>query len=418
MLLGKSSKVVVVLACAVGVALMGAWLLAASGPEVQSAPPAQLAFISPIGNPQFGLRKVVDNNNPTPGSQINYTLFYQNINPGSQAFNVRLYDILPPGAQLLSSNPPASVVQGGVLMFSAPSAGPATDEVSVTVQVRVPDGVARLINNALVMADGVGPTFSSLLTDVALQPSNDLRLTKQGYAFVLTNTQMVYTLRCMNVGNSPVKDVTVVDVMPTGLSLVGVSPSPDMTTLPLLRWSLGTLAAGQVRTMIITTTAPASTGVITNSAVLGAWQNVLTQTLFATQVVGEGPILQVTKDGSASTVDAGETLVYTIRYQNIGNQTATSVVLTDTLPPDVTVAATYPLATQTGQELKWNLGPLNPNDRGQVVITTTVGPAWGKVLHNVVDITGQSGAYPGHVELDTPVRLAQIYLPVVMNSSR
>lgn len=411
---GRLSKVIIVLMCAVGAALLGAWLLSASGSEAHGRPLTPLAFISPIGNPQFGLRKAVDNSNPAPGNQINYTLFYRNLNQGSQAFNVRLYDVLPPGAQLVSSNPPATVIQDGVVLFTAPSVGPATNEVSVTLRVLVSDGYPQLVNNALVMADGVTPAFASLLTHVTLQPSSVLLLSKLGYAVALTNTQLVYTLRCANVGDSPVSNVTVVDVMPTGLPLVGVSPAPDLTMLPLLRWSLGTLAAGEVRTLVITATSPASTGVITNSAVMAAFQNVMTQTVFATQVVGNGPILQVTKDASASTANAGRALVYTLRYQNIGNLVAMGVTLTDTLPSEVTVVATNPSVTPVGQLLKWNLGALNPGDQGQVVITTTVGPAWGKVLHNVADITGQSGAYPGYTELDTPVQFALIYLPAVM----
>jgi uncharacterized repeat protein (TIGR01451 family) len=302
-----------------------------------------------------------------------------------------------------------------VVLFTAPSVGPATNEVSVTLQVLVPDGYPQLVNNAVVMADGVTPTFASLLTPVTLQPSNDLRLTKLGYAIVLSNTQLVYTLRCANVRDSPVSNVTVMDVMPTGLPLVGASPTPDLTALPLLRWSLGTLAAGEVRTLVVTTTAPAFTGVITNVAVMGSFQNVMTQSLFATRVVGNGPILQMTKDVSPSTADAGRTLVYTLRYQNIGNLAATGVTLTDTLPSEVTVVATNPPATrQVGQQLTWNLNPLGLGAQGQVVITTTVRSAWGKVLHNVADITGQSGAYPGHTELDTPVRFALMYLPLVM----
>jgi uncharacterized repeat protein (TIGR01451 family) len=146
----------------------------------------------------LGLRKVVDKDHPAPGSQISYTLFYRNLVSGSQAFNVRLYDVLPPGAQVLSTQPPATQVQDGVLLFTAPSVGPATNEMSVTVRVRVPDGMPQLVNNALVMADGLDPVFTSLLTNVALQPSRDLRLTKLGYAFVLTNTQIVYTLQCAN----------------------------------------------------------------------------------------------------------------------------------------------------------------------------------------------------------------------------
>jgi uncharacterized repeat protein (TIGR01451 family) len=416
----KRVKLAVVVVCALGSALLWTWLMAASGPEAQGTPLAPLAFISPIGNPQFGLRKVVDNDHPAPGNPINYTLFYRNLNTGSQAFNVRLYDVLPPGAQVLSTQPPATQVQNGVLLFTAPSVGPATNEMSVTVRVRVPDGLPQLVNNALVMADGVSPVFTSLLTSVALQPSSDLRLTKLGNAFALTNTQIVYTLQCANVGDTAAYEVTVVDVMPNGLPLVGASPAPDPMALPLplLRWSLGTLGAGEVRTIVITTTSPAFTGIITNSAVMGSLQNVMTQTLFATRVVGSGPILQVTKGASPTPADAGRTLVYTLRYQNTGNLPATGVILTDTLPSDLTVVSTYPPAAQGGQKLTWNLGTLAPTGQGQVVITTTVGPAWGKVLHNVVDITGQAGAYPGHAELDTSVRLLKTYLPIVMKNSR
>ena len=95
---------------------------------------------------------------------------------------------------------------------------------------------------------------------------------------------------------------------------------------------------------------------------------------------------------------------------------ATEVMLTDTLPSDVTVVATSPSATRrVGQQLTWNLAALSPGDQGQVVITTTVGPAWGKVLRNVADITGQSGAFsPDRRVLDTPVHLAMMYLPLVM----
>jgi uncharacterized repeat protein (TIGR01451 family) len=217
-------------------------------------------------------------------------------------------------------------------------------------------------------------------------------------------------------GATAAHEVTVVDVMPTGLPWSALRP--DVKALPLLSWSLGTLGAGEVRTIVITTTSPAFTGIITNSAVMGSLQNVMTQTLFATRVVGSGPILQVTKVASPTTADAGRTLVYTLRYQNTGNLPAPGVILTDTLPSDLTVVSTYPLAAQSGQKLTWNLGTLAPAGQGQVVITTTVGPAWGKVLHNVVNITGQAGAYPGHAELDTSVRQFKVYLPIVMNNSR
>ena len=87
----------------------------------------------------------------------------------------------------------------------------------------------------------------------------------------------------------------------------------------------------------------------------------------------------MTKSASASVVDVGDTLVYTLRYANAGNQTATTVRLTDTLPANLTVIATSPAAdVQTAQQLAWNVGTLNAGAQGQVVITTTVGGACGQ----------------------------------------
>ncbi len=390
------------------------WLL--STPSLRaSSQLAPLTFTSPIGNPQLSLNKTVDNAAPAPGDQINYTLSYSNTRPGSQAFNVRLYDFLPAGAQFISSNPPATPFPNGVLLFTAPSVGPGTGNTNVIVTVRVPEGHTQLTNHALVVADGVTPTVASLLTNIVRPSSDWLRLVKTGYTAVLTNRELVYTLHATNLGTATLIDVTVVDVLPGGLPLVSASPSPNLATLPMLRWSLGNLNPAETKTIVITTTAPAATGVITNSAVASAWQNVVTQTLLSTQVVNTGAILRVAKSGSAPSVDLGNALVYTLRYSNGGDLPASTVRLTDTLPANVTVVGTSPApASQTAQQLAWNLGTLNAGAQGQVVITVTVGGASGRVLHNAADITGQVGSYPGHDELDTMVPPTLIYLPIVM----
>ena len=143
----------------------------------------------------------------------------------------------------------------------------------------------------------------------------------------------------------------------------------------------------------------------------------MTQTLFSTQVVNNGAILHVTKTGSASAVSVGKPLVYTLSYDNLGNQTATSVRLTDTLPANLTViAVSRPPDYQTAQKLAWNLSDLISSAQGQIVITTTVGSPGNRTLHNVVDMTGQPGSYAGHAELNTVVRPFSLYLPIVLKN--
>ncbi len=412
------------LACVL-ISVAGLWLLGARiwSPHSLSAyesppPPLTFAFQSPIGNPELSIVKSVNDASPQPGNEITYTLACSTTNPGSQVFNARVYDFLPAGVQYLSSNPPA-LYQNGALLFTVPTIS--TTNKIATVRVRVREGYEYLRNHTLTMADFVAPANTSLMTQVD-QPPAWLRLTKKGYKVTLLGGELVYTLRCENPGSVTVNDVTVVDVLPTALPLVGASPPPDVATLPLLQWSLGDLHPGESRTIVVTTTAPASfgiitlpgtTNVITNTALADARQRVVTQTMFATQVITQGAILRVAKKGSAPEVTVGDQLVYTLQYENAGNESATGVVLTDTLPTDVTVmgVAPSPVSTTT-QQIVWELGTLNPGDNGKIVITTTVGGNRGRTLHNVALIAAP-GSYSDQDELDTPVLLAYLYMPLV-----
>lgn len=394
-----------------GLWFLGAWFLSAPPSNASNTPLAALTSQSPIGNPQLALDKTIDNDTPQPSNEIIYTLAYSTTNPGSQAFNVLLYDFLPAGVQFVSANPSPASYANGVLLFTAPSVE--TKTVAVTVRARVLAGYEQLYNHALVIADGVTPTHASLLTSV-IQPFGRLRLVKTGYEYVLVNDELVYILHCENTSDVIVDDVTIVDILPTGLPLVDASPAPDVVTLPLLKWSLGQLNPGEIRTVIVTTTAPTFAGVITNTALADARQSAMTQTMFSTQAITTGAILQVTKEGSAQVVGVGDELVYTLRYKNLGDTIAMGVVLTDTFPSDISVDGVYPpAASLTAQQGVWNFASLAPSATGEIVITTTVGGAPARTLHNVAVITGHD-SFPGHAELDTQVRCVLLYLPLVM----
>jgi uncharacterized repeat protein (TIGR01451 family) len=141
----------------------------------------------------------------------------------------------------------------------------------------------------------------------------------------------------------------------------------------------------------------------------------MTQTVFATEVVTEAAILRVTKRASAETVYGGDELVYTLRYDNVGNQVATGVVLTDTLPDEVSVTGIYSTATLVLPDpLVWDIGTVPTGSfQGRIVITVTVTGGWGETILNVADIASPD-SFPGHAEVYTSVRLASVNLPIVM----
>ncbi len=373
---------------------------------------AQLTFSSPI----FSLAKTVSQPAPKPNELITYTLDYSNAEAGTQASNVRLYDFLPAGVQFVAAAPPPASFAGNVLIFTTPTLTSTASSVTVRVTVRVLEGYEQLVNHALVEADNAAPTYASLLTSVQ-QPPTWLELTKSSLGAALINGELVYTLICKNTSGITVNDVTVVDVLPAGLTFVAASPTPNVQTPPLRSWSLGNLGPGEKRTIVITTTAPATAGAIVNTALADARQRVVTQTLLTTPVVTQAAILDAAKDGPVA-VDLGDTLVYTIRYRNVGNLATTGVVLTDTFPANINIIAVNPPATSlTNQRGVWLIGTVGAaSAESEIVITATVQGSARRTLTNRVDIAGQVG-YSDHAEWETQVRPIFLYMPVVRRNN-
>lgn len=384
--------------------------------EAGTALPRPLLFQSPIGNPVLTIDKTADNTTPQPGDIVNYTVAYGNTAEGSQAFNVRVYDFLPAGVQYLSASPAPISTADGILLFTAPSVGPTTALSNITVQVRVLSGYAGLNNQVLVTADGVTPTVDSLLITV-LPATSHLSLVKDGDAAALIEGELEYTLRCQNTGPIAYNNVEVIDVLPSGVTLVSASVPPTTAALPLLKWAVGTLAPGASWEVDLVATAPATAGVITNTASLNALTHASVQALWPTQLITEGIILDVNKTGSATEIYPGDQLIYTLTYRNKGSIPANDAVLTDTLPAGVTYVSAYPApTTHSGQAYTWNIpSPLNAGATGTIVITTTVASNASGILVNQVEISAPDG-WGDSDSFSTTVKSRAIYLPLVLRS--
>jgi uncharacterized repeat protein (TIGR01451 family) len=317
--------------------------------------------------------------------------------------------------QLISTDPAYDAYIDGVAIFHDEYVG--TEVETVAICVRVLGGYDQLYNHAVVSAECVTPTHASLLTDVILpsEPTTStLSLTKTGSSLVFVGGELVYTLRCENVGYTTIEDVQVIDVLPTGSGLMETSPTADAVTTPTVQWSVGNLEPGEVWESVITVTAPSYTGIITNTAFADASSTVMTQTLFATRVVTAAGVLRVSKEAYPEKVPIGGEVVYTITYSNAGNRVATGVVLTDTFPADIVVTDYSPTpASITSEQGVWVLGSLGPRKSGQIIITATVIGEPHRLLHNTVHITGDELTFPAYTELFTPVREWMTYFPLV-----
>src|SRR5262249_23621800 len=133
----------------------------------------------------------------------------------------------------------------------------------------------------------------------------------------------------------------------------------------VVTWNLGTLAGGgasSTRTLTVQVNNPAPAGVhsITNTPTVADDGTNGPDPAKATDpdALVAAADLAITKDDGVTTVTPGQTLTYTLTIRNVGNQGSTGVVVTDTLPANVTFVSASGGGTQANGVVTWNIGAL------------------------------------------------------------
>jgi uncharacterized repeat protein (TIGR01451 family) len=217
---------------------------------------------------------------------------------------------------------------------------------------------ASVSNQGSVTGTGFGPVPTDdpdtaplddpTVTPIDLRP--DLAITKSdGGASVSPGGTVAYALGYSNLSSFGAPGVAVAETVPAnttfnaGASTAGWACAPDNSAGSSCTIAIGTVAGGASGsvTFAVTVVNPVAAGVtqIANSASISstlpdpvAGNNSASDTTPVTAA----PDLVVTKsDGGASTTPGG-VVTYTIGYANAGNQGATGVVLTDTVPAGTT----------------------------------------------------------------------------------
>ncbi|MCH7801622.1 MAG: DUF11 domain-containing protein, partial [Chloroflexi bacterium] len=167
---------------------------------------------------------------------------------------------------------------------------------------------------------------------------------------VLARNNLVYTVLIVNNGPGNATGVTMTDTLPDGVIFVSASANNGSNcnlTGSALTCNIGSISNGDsVKVSIIV--APTAAGIvdtsidIVNSGVVTFNEfesDPSNNTATVSTTVIQAADLVVTKTGSPDPIQVGDTLTYTVTVANNGPSTATGVVLTDTLPPNMTVGS-------------------------------------------------------------------------------
>jgi uncharacterized repeat protein (TIGR01451 family) len=259
-------------------------------------------------------------------------------------------------------------------------------------------------------------------------PTADLSITKTDSPDpVLNGGTLTYTLTVQNNGPNTAPGVIVTDTLPPSVVYLSASPSQGSCSQAggTVTCSLGSLAASATATVTIQVR-PTAPGTITNRASVKA--AVFDPTPADNSDSEDTTVLPVadlsiSKSDAPDPVLVGETLVYGLTVRNDGPDAATGVMVTDTLPANVTFVSATPSqgsCTQAGGTVTCALGSVatgatatveirvTPQAKGTITNTATVTSAvfdpdltdnQATATTEVLIVTG--GAFGEQVQLTT-----------------
>ena len=302
------------------------------------------------GEADISVVKTASPNPVTAGEVITYTLVVSNAGP-ADAQNVIVNDNV--SSSIIG---PEFSTNGGVTFTPWPGSidiGTLAAGTSRTILIRgtVSQSATGCINNtAIVTSTTPDPNFlnnvSSICVEVqaAVPGEADVSVVKTASPNpVAPGGVLAYTIVVANAGPNEAQNVVLTDSIPS--SIIGSEFSIDggVTFNP---WpgtlSLGTLAAGTSKTiLIIGTVSSSATGTITNTANVTSTtpdpnpsNNTSTVVTEVTAVPGEADI-SVVKTASPNPVTAGGVLTYTLVVANAGPNDAQNVIVNDNVSSSI-----------------------------------------------------------------------------------
>jgi uncharacterized repeat protein (TIGR01451 family) len=373
----------------------------------------------------------------TPGSINAYTITITN-NGDQTATGVLVTDTLDGETSYVSSSDAGSEVSGVVTWPTFTLAPGASVNRTVTIQVNplISAGVENIVNTVVVADDGnngpdENPSDNTDTDTDTLTAAPDLEISKSDSLTATgTGQQLSYIISYTNSGNQAATNVVITETVPNNATYVATGSSAWSCADGAIAGTnctlnLGTLAAGDsgnaTFNVLVDSSVPTGVTSITNTVTItddganGADPTPGNNTSTDIDTLNAVPDLALTKTDGETTVVPGDTLSYTIAYTNNGDQTASGVIITETVPANTTYVATGSSAWScvdgaiAGTVCTITIGEVASGSAGNAVFRVEVDPSVGTGVTSITntasvadDGTNGSDPTPGDNE-DTDV---------------
>lgn len=325
------------------------------------------------------------------GQTLTYTLRIENKGPIS-ATQVILTDTLPASVLFAS----ASATQGSCLETSGTVVCDVgvmlvTDVVSASIVV-TPTVSQVITNTAEVASFNFDPVPDDNLATASTSVKNltDLALDKGDAPDPVTaGDALTYTLSVSNQGPMDAPNVVVSDSLPPLASTLVSAPGCTEVS-GVVSCSLSNLASGASAAFTVTVqVSPGASGVITNTASVSSDAidpNPLNDSATVTTTLQTQADLALSKSANPDPVQVSALLTYTLVITNQGPVAAANVILTDTLPAEVSFHHASPACTHASGVVLCHVSTLPPSASAAFEIVVQVGGLPGEELLNTAEV--------------------------------
>ena len=336
-----------------------------------------------------------------PNATLIYTLSYGN--DGSQdAANVVLTESLPPGTTFDAANSSAgwSETSPGVweLSLGTVVAGTGgTRSFAVVVDDPLAAGISQLVNSVTIADDGTNgpdenPNDNSDTDTDTVNATPDLYIEKDdGNTTTTAGASVIYTINYGNDGDQSATGVVITEDVPVGATFDFSNSTNGWVESPVgsgtYQFNVGALDAGDTGTVAFAVFVddPLAAGLdqlVNNTSIAddganGQDPDPTDNADNDVDTINAVPNLVITKTDGGITSTPGGTIVYTLTYSNDGDQDATGVVITESVPANTSFNSA---ASDTGWTenpagsgtYEFNVGNLPVGTVGTVTFAVTV----------------------------------------------
>ncbi|MEW6606471.1 MAG: right-handed parallel beta-helix repeat-containing protein [bacterium] len=351
--------------------------------------------------PDVSIYKTVNKNEAIRGDTLEYTVYYYNNGIG-RAEDVVITDYLPAESNYLSNTLGTPTIDNGTITWVITTLEPGTMN-TFKLFAQVKDSATATLSNVAQITtqtpdDPLGNN-SATVTVKIVEPKIDLSIRKEGPKEAIAGSEISYLISYQNLGNAPVSDVTITDVLPIKTGYVSDTlGGAQGTQTGTITWQIGTLSALEKKEFTLVVKIDPNTigsSNITNSVqITGAGSETNTANNYAsvtTHILDRIVDLVINKSGPTE-INQLNKLEYTISYSNQGNVPATNVTITDYLPTGTTYLSDtsgFPVSGTSTRIITWQVGTLNPSATYTFTVTCWVESLPGSTtLVNLINILG------------------------------